>query len=129
MWIIFLGKPWLFHINIPTEPASKALAASYPKLENHPKTLGQIWSNASPNPEPVPCLGSFIILARKKGAMEKSWDGMRKKKHKVRTAQKNVNPPPKKKVSLKWQTPKSSKRIDNIDIYSENQWFFGVPQV
>ena len=99
MWIIFLGKPWLFHINIPTEPASKALAASYPKLENHPKTLGQIWSNASPNPEPVPCLGSFIILARKKRGNGKivGWDEI-KKTQSENCAKKCQSPPQKKGV-------------------------------
>lgn len=78
--------------------ASKALAASYPKLDfiipNPPNLVKCL-------PEPRTCAMSWVIHhfgPKKKGAMEKSWDGMEKKKHKVRTAQKMSTPPQKKGV-------------------------------
>ena len=134
IWIIFLGCPHGFSTstyqrnqqperNYPR--ASKPLAASYPKLDfiipNPPNLVKCL-------PEPRTCAMSWVIHQfgpKKKGAMEKSWDGMEKKTQSENCA-KNVNPPKKRRSSLKWETPKSSKRID---IYSEKQWFFWVPQV
>ena len=82
-------------------------------------------------PEARTCAMSWVIhhFGPKKRGNGKivGWDEKKNTKWELR--KKMSIPPPKKKDSLKWQTPKSSKRIDNIDIYSENQWFFGVPQV